>query len=91
MNKIILTEFYAKWCPFCQKQNKILDELEKDMNGKVEIVRVDIDDNRDLLNGFKIDGVPTLFILRNQSVFREYSGLTQKTELEYTINNALYS
>lgn len=91
MSEIILTEFFAKWCPFCQKQNQILDELERDMKGKVEFFRIDIDDNRDLFNGFKIDGVPTLFILKNKSVFKEYSGLTQKNELELTINKALNS
>jgi len=90
MGEVTLTEFFAKWCPFCQAQNKILDELERDMKGKVEFVRIDIDDNRDLLNGFKIDGVPTLFVLKDRSIFREYSGLTQKSELELTINRALY-
>lgn len=91
MNEVILAEFFARWCPFCQVQNKILDELEKGMKGKVEFIRIDIDDNRDLLNGFKIDGVPTLFILKDKSIFREFSGLAQKNELELTINNALYS
>lgn len=91
MSKVVLTEFFAKWCSFCQKQNKILDELESGMNGKVEFVRVDIDDNRDLLNGLDIDGVPVVLILKGDDIFKKYVGLTQKKELENTINNALLS
>lgn len=91
MNGVTLTEFFSKLCPFCQKQNKILDELEKGLIGKVEFIRIDIDDNRDLLNGFEIDGVPTLFILKDDNILKKYIGLTQKRELESTINQALLS
>jgi len=89
MSEVILTEFFAKWCPFCQKQNQILDELEKDMKGKVEFFRIDIDDNKNLLNGFEIDGVPTLFILKNDNIFKKYVGLADRSELEFAINSAL--
>lgn len=89
MSEVVLTEFFAKWCPFCQAQNKILDELERDMEGKVEFFRIDIDDNKNLLNGFKIDGVPTLFILKNDNIFKKYVGLADRSELEFAINNAL--
>lgn len=89
MNEVTLTGFFAKWCPFCEKQNKILDELEKVLRGKVEFIRIDIDDNRDLLNGFEIDGIPTLFILKGDNIFKKYIGLTKKIELESAINSAL--
>jgi len=91
MSEIILTEFFTKRCPFCQKQNKILDEMEKDMKGKVEFIRIDIDENRDLINVFEIKEIPTLFILKNDNIFKTYVGVTDRNELESVINSALYS
>lgn len=85
-NKIVLLMFFSERCGFCKTQNSILEELKKDMGNKIDIIRIDIDKDRDIANKWNIDATPTLFILKNDSISQKYVGLTNKNELESTIN-----
>lgn len=88
-NKIVLVGFMSEWCGACHVQNPILDELGKIIGNKAEIIKVDIDKNRDIVKEWHIDATPTLFVLKNDSIFKKFIGLTDRNMLEYTINNAL--
>lgn len=79
----------ADWCGACRAQDPILEELKKNIGGNVEIFKFDISDNRDIVKELMIDATPTLFILRNDTIFKKYVGLTSKYDLIYTINDAM--
>lgn len=70
-------------------QNPILDELGKIVGNKAEIIKIDIDKNRDIVKEWHIDATPTLFILKNDNIFKKFIGLTDTNILESTINSAL--
>lgn len=89
MNKIILLNFFSEWCGACRAQNPILEELRRDVGDRVEIIKVDINENRDIANQWNINATPTLFLLKNDNIFRTYIGLTSKNDLVYAINDAL--
>jgi thioredoxin 1 len=88
-NKIVLVGFMSEWCGACQAQNPILDELGKIIGNKAEIIKVDVDKNRDIVKEWHIDATPTLFILKNDNIFKKFIGLTDRNILESTINSAL--
>lgn len=88
-NKIVLIGFMSEWCGACRAQNPILDELGKIVGNKAEIIKVDIDKNRDIVKEWHIDATPTLFILKNDNIFKKFIGLTDTNILESTINSAL--
>ena len=88
-NKIVLVCFMSEWCGTCRAQNPILDELGKNIGNKAEIIKVDVDKNRDIVREWHVDATPTLFILKNDSIFKKYIGLTDRNVLESAINNAL--
>lgn len=89
-NKIVLVGFMSEWCGACHAQNPILDELGKIVGNTAEIIKIDVNDHHDIVREWKVDATPTLFILKNDSIFKKFIGFTDRNILEYTINNALY-
>lgn len=88
-NKIILVMFFSERCGYCKIQDPIVEELRKIMRDKIEIIKIDIDKERDKAEELNVDATPTLFILKNGNIFQKYVGLTYRNELESAINNAL--
>ncbi len=88
-NKIVLVGFISEWCGACRAQNPILDELGKIVGNKAEIIKIDVNDHRDIVREWHVDATPTLFLLKNDSIFKKFIGLTDRNILESAINNAL--
>ena len=90
-DKIVLVSFFATWCGFCKAQDPIIEELRKNIGDKIEIYKINIDENgnKGFVKELKIDATPTLFIMKNDKVFKKYVGLTNKNELESAIRSAL--
>jgi len=83
-----LVNFFAEGCGACRVQDPILEELERDIGYKVDIVRIGLADNNEMFNEFNIDATPTLFVIKNNNVFKKYVGVTSRNELESAINSA---
>jgi thioredoxin 1 len=90
-NKVILVVFLSERCGFCKTQGPILEELRKNIGNKIEIIKIDIDKERDMANELHVTATPTIFILKNDDIFKKFIGLTNRNELESSINNALKS
>jgi thioredoxin 1 len=88
MGKVTLVDFYADWCSACKAQDPILAELERDIGHKVDIIKISLADNKDMFDEFKIDATPTLFVIKNDNIFKKYIGVTSRNELESAINGA---
>jgi len=79
--KPVLVDFSAKWCGPCKMQAPILKDLSKDLNGKVRIIKIDVDKNSKVAAQYQVRGVPTLVLFKNgQPVWRQ-SGVASKTQL----------
>jgi len=61
--------------------------LEKSMGNKVDIVKVSLAENKDMFDEFKIDATPTLFLIKDENIFKKYVGVTSRSELESAINS----
>ena len=88
MSKITLVDFYADGCSACIAQDPILTELAKSMGNKVDIVKVSLAENKDMFDEFKINATPTLFLIKDEKLFKTYVGVTSRSELESAINSA---
>jgi len=58
-DKPCLVDFYADWCAPCKITSPILEEMARDYAGKINIYKVDIDDEQELANVFGIQSIPT--------------------------------
>lgn len=87
MDKVVLINFFAEWCGACKAQDPILEELRRTTGNKVDIIKVDVSENRDMVREFKVEATPTMFIIKDNNILRKYVGVTSRNELESMINN----
>ena len=76
---VILVDFYATWCPPCQKLGVILEDVSS--NTKYNISSINIDENISLATEYGIEVVPTLLIFKNGEVIDRKVGLLDKQEI----------
>ncbi len=84
--KTVLVDFWAEWCGPCKMIGPILEELALEMDGKIEIVKVDVDNNRQTAMKYAIRSIPTLIIIKNGDVAAQHIGAASKAQLENFIN-----
>ena len=77
----VLVDFYATWCGPCKSQLPIVKEVAKELKGKVKIIKIDIDKNKQLAHKYKVRSVPTLALFRYGKVIWQASGLRTKNQI----------
>ncbi len=82
-NELVIVDFFATWCGPCQMIVKELEKLENEYN----ILKVDIDENRDYAINKGIEAVPTIFIYKNGKRIKEIEGYRTAEELKQEIQN----
>ena len=81
---IKLLDFYATWCGPCKMLSPIIDDLSEDMS--LEVVKIDIDKNEDLVKEFGIMSVPTIVLLKDNKEVARNIGFITKNDLESWIS-----
>lgn len=61
----ILVDFFAEWCGPCRMLGPILEQVAKDLAGKVRVAKLDIDDNQGTASQYKVTSVPTVILFHN--------------------------
>ena len=61
----VLVDYWAEWCGPCKMIAPILDEVATSYVGKLQIAKMNVDENRDIPAKFGIRGIPTLMIFKN--------------------------
>jgi thioredoxin 1 len=87
----VLVEFFATWCPHCQRMMPRVEELKKRMGKKLKVVQLDIDSpaNRAPIDHFGVEGVPTFILFKGgRQVWRD-SGERTVDELVASIDGAV--
>ena len=69
-------------------QDPILEDLRKSAGDKVDIIKVSVTENRDMAHNFNINATPTMFIIKDNNILKQYIGVTSKDQLESAINQA---
>jgi thioredoxin 1 len=80
-DKPVLVDFYATWCGPCRTMSPIIDEVGKEMQGEVRVIKIDIDRNRSVADRYQIQAVPTLVIFRNGRIVWRNAGAVDKMSL----------
>ncbi len=61
----VLVDFYAQWCPPCKLAAPVLDELADEYKGKVDVFKLDTDENREAAAQYGIMSIPTVILFKN--------------------------
>lgn len=77
----VLLDFYANWCGHCQKLLPLLDEVAVEMDGKVNVMKVNVDENREFSQKFDIKGLPTMLLFKDGSEVDRLIGFMPKDKI----------
>ncbi|MDI9541188.1 MAG: thioredoxin [Bacillota bacterium] len=77
----VLVDFYADWCGPCKMIAPILEELSKVYSGVVRIVKVNVNDDKELAIKYQISSIPNLLAFKNGEVVKQVIGFQTKDNL----------
>ncbi|VVD89543.1 thioredoxin TrxA [Pandoraea anhela] len=80
-DKPVLLDFWAEWCGPCKMIAPILDEVSKEYGDKVQIAKINVDENQQVPAKFGIRGIPTLILFKNGAVAAQKVGALSKSQL----------
>ncbi len=79
--KPVLVDFHAEWCGPCKMMAPELKKFAQSNQGKLRVLKVDIDKNQETANQFKIQGVPTLILFKEGKVLWRQSGAMNSRQI----------
>lgn len=79
--KPVLVDFYADWCGPCNAMAPVIEELAKELEGKVKVGKINVDENPDIAVEYNVMSIPTLIVFKNGKEEKRLVGLRNKEEL----------
>ncbi len=79
--KPVLVDFTAAWCQPCKMVDPIVKQLAQDWEGKVKVVKLDADQNPNIMNKYGVLGIPTLMLFHGGEVKERVTGYQAKDKL----------
>ena len=75
----MFADFWAEWCGPCRAIAPVLESLAEDFDGKVKIVKINVDQENDLANKYNVSAIPSLIILKDgKEIDRIVGGATKE-------------
>ena len=85
----VLVDFWATWCGPCRMIAPIVEEIADEYAGKVVVAKVDVDEQGELAQRYRIMNIPTLMLFRQGQLVDKAIGARPKAALEQMLNRAL--
>ena len=85
----VLVDYWAEWCGPCKMIAPILDEVSASYKDKLQIAKMNVDENRDIPAKFGIRGIPTLMLFKNGELAATKVGALSKAQLTAFIDQQL--
>lgn len=88
-NHLVLVDFYADWCGPCKMVAPVLEKFREEVVGKMEVVKINVDNEETLVWQFGIQSIPTLLFFKDGKPFRQEIGYRTNQQLHQILEEAL--
>ncbi|AHG63921.1 thioredoxin [Advenella mimigardefordensis] len=85
----VLVDYWAPWCGPCKAIAPLLEEASRDYEGRIHVVKVDVQDHPEVAAKFGIRGIPTLMVFKNGEAVATKVGAVNKTQLTGFIDESI--
>lgn len=82
--KVVVIDFWATWCGPCKMMAPVVEEVAKDYTD-VKVCKVNVDEEPELSNAFKIVSIPTIVVIKNGEIIASVVGYRPKEDIEKII------
>lgn len=80
-NKLVLVDFFATWCGPCRMLTPELEKVAESVQEYADVVKIDVDENRNLAKQFGVMSIPTLVVMKNGAEVERVIGFRQSADL----------
>lgn len=85
----VLVDFWAVWCGPCVLQGPIVEEIARELQGKVKVGKMNVDEQPNVPQKFGIMSIPTLMVFKGGTLVRQFVGVQSKETLKNELNKLL--
>ena len=85
----VVVDFWAEWCGPCKQIGPALEELSNEMEGRVKIVKVNVDENQNTPAQMGVRGIPALFLFKDGEVVSNKTGAAPKAAIQGWIEDSI--
>jgi thioredoxin 1 len=82
----VLVDFWAPWCGPCKAVAPVVEDLSKEYDGRLKVVKLNTDENPKTAQAYTIRGIPSLYLFKNGQVVEQVVGAVPKSTLATAIN-----
>lgn len=85
----VLVDFWAEWCGPCKMIAPVVEDVANEFKGKVQVAKLDVDENQDVAASLKVISIPTLILFKDGNELERSIGYKTKDELRRIIDKHL--
>ncbi len=77
----VLVDFWAEWCAPCRMMSPVIEELAQEFNGRINVLKLNVDDNQETAQQYGIRSIPTLILFRDGEEVERLVGFMAKAQI----------
>ncbi len=85
----VLVDFWAPWCGPCKAMIPVVDELSKEYDGKIKVVKMNVDEQNEVAGKFGVMSIPTFIIFKGGEAVKTFVGSKSKEDVKKMLDSVI--